>query len=690
MCNFRKKPFIKTLSQFDNLFNQIGYTGNGTGSVRDFFKEASYNQFDLEISLFGIYTAPNSEAYYAGNDGTQNCPQLARWLAQQVDAEGANFSEHTNGTNKVNFHIIFAGRCQASGGGYGTIWSHKWQFSPSVCQGNKCISEYSCSPELKYGTQISDIGTPCHEMTHLFGAADFYDTNYGTGGQYEGTGIWDLMAEGSYNGNSERPAHPNMYVKIQFGWATPTILNTPTTITDMPNSAENPVAYRINTTTNNEYYLIENRQKIKFDASVPGNGLIIYHVHSNVGSNCINCTHPQRMYPVCASRTTQMPANSPSSYGNINSAGCPFPGTSNKTAFTDDSTPAMKSWANANTNKPITNITHNTSTGLISFDFMGGGSATSYTITATCGPNGSITPAGETTVYQGGSQEYTITPNAHYDRTTVLINGTNNTGAVNTGIYTFTNVNSNQTIEANFAPKTYTVTFNSNSGSGTMEKQNFIYGVMQTINPNSFTNSGYLFKNWNTQANGNGTSYNDQQNISISGNITLYAQWEIIPPKEFVITSTATQGGEISPLGAITVLENESQLFTITPDDGYVIIDVLVDDLSVGANSEYLFENVEAEHTIHAIFDVNGIADEQTNNHFAVQVIPNPAHHFIELRIRNHESDMNLVEFYNIFGQVVKSIQLESVVSQKIDISDLHSGIYVIKVGNKMVKLVVQ
>jgi uncharacterized repeat protein (TIGR02543 family) len=217
-----------------------------------------------------------------------------------------------------------------------------------------------------------------------------------------------------------------------------------------------------------------------------------------------------------------MPTSSPSSYGNPNSGGCPFPGSSNKTLFTDETTPAMKSWANANTGKPITNITHTNR--LISFDFMG--DMTTYTITATCEPNGTITPTGETELYEGGQQKYTITPNALYDRDEVLINGTNNPAAVTSGTYTFRNVTQDQAIHATFAPKTYTVTFNANTGTGTMAKQDFTYGTTQKLTANSYTKTDYEFKNWNTQAGGTGTDYTDQQLIALTTNITLYAQWE--------------------------------------------------------------------------------------------------------------------------------------------------------------------
>lgn len=73
-----------------------------------------------------------------------------------------------------------------------------------------------------------------------------------------------------------------------------------------------------------------------------------------------------------------------------------------------------------------------------------------YTITATAGANGSVSPIGVTTVSYGGSQSYTITPNSGYSRDTVLINGVNNPTAVSTGSYTFSNVQANNTIHATF------------------------------------------------------------------------------------------------------------------------------------------------------------------------------------------------------------------------------------------------
>jgi len=71
---------------------------------------------------------------------------------------------------------------------------------------------------------------------------------------------------------------------------------------------------------------------------------------------------------------------------------------------------------------------------------------------------------------------------------------------------------------------------------------------------------------------------------------------------QFVITATAGKGGTISPSGDVIVNYGSSQTFTITPDPNYHILDVLVDDVSVGRVSTYTFENITSYHTIEAVF----------------------------------------------------------------------------------------
>lgn len=68
------------------------------------------------------------------------------------------------------------------------------------------------------------------------------------------------------------------------------------------------------------------------------------------------------------------------------------------------------------------------------------------------------------------------------------------------------------------------------------------------------------------------------------------------------ITASAGEGGSISPSGRTAVKDGENQVYTIAPNAGFAISDVLVDSKSVGAVTSYTFEKVNREHTIAAKF----------------------------------------------------------------------------------------
>ena len=380
---FPDKQLTKTVADFDALMNQVGYSvGGDKGSVHDYYLENSYGQLDLEIKVAGPYRVSKSWTYYGANDPSTGQDYTSR--VQELATEAANLTFNDPAINPAEydndgdgyidaFHIIYAGYGEeVSGSDPNSIWAHEFVI-PTLTFGNKQLYKYSCSCELQGtpgNTNITHIGVICHEMGHIFGAPDFYDVDGNTGGNFSGTGDWDLMGEGSWNNNGASPAHINMYQKIQYGWVTPIVLTQPQAITDMPNSAMHAVAYRYDTSTPGEYYILENRQKVGFDQYVPGTGLLVYHVsltNSDIQNNTVNATYPQKMYPVCASATAN-PSSTPASYGNVNSAGCPFPGTSNKTSFTDYTIPSAVSWKGNNTLKPITEIQEQNDT--ISFNFM--------------------------------------------------------------------------------------------------------------------------------------------------------------------------------------------------------------------------------------------------------------------------------------------------------------------------------
>ena len=85
-----------------------------------------------------------------------------------------------------------------------------------------------------------------------------------------------------------------------------------------------------------------------------------------------------------------------------------------------------------------------------------GEAAQKYTITATAGEGGSITPNGDVSVKEGASQTFAITANNGYEIADVLVDGSS-VGAVES--YTFSDVKANHTISASFSKTTSAAEF---------------------------------------------------------------------------------------------------------------------------------------------------------------------------------------------------------------------------------------
>lgn len=365
LMQYKDLSLVKTLNDFNDLFNGIGYSIDGAqGSVCDFFTDVSYGQLQLICDIVGPFTSKYDRGYYGGNDrnGNDSHPEVLFEEAINQAAEHVNLKDYdADGDGYVdNIHIIFAGHGEEAGASDDAIWSHEASFYQDYeIQGMK-IDRYSCAPELRgnSGSGISRIGPHCHEIGHALGAMDYYDTDYGTDGEYIGTGDWDVMASGSWNNDGITPADFNPYVKAyDFGWITPKDLPSGNVIIH-PSYINSENYYILKSSYSTEYYLIENKSREKWGKGVPGEGMLIFHIHPDIASsgNNINSKAPQKCYVVCASSYTQLPNGSPSSYGEINSNGCPYPGSSNNTNFGQSSTPVAFFWNDEDCGIDLNNI----------------------------------------------------------------------------------------------------------------------------------------------------------------------------------------------------------------------------------------------------------------------------------------------------------------------------------------------
>jgi hypothetical protein len=221
-----------------------------------------------------------------------------------------------------------------------------------------------------------------------------------------------------------------------------------------------------------------------------------------------------------------------------------------------------------------------------------------FTITATEGTGGSISPSGSISVAEGASVNFTIAPAVGYNLANVVVDNVS-VGAVTS--YTFSNISANHTISSSFQAITYTISSSAGSG-GSISPSGSVsvnYGSNRTfsINPNTgYSVSNVLVDNVSM---GPVTSYTFS---NVTSDHTISATFSQLG---YTITATAGTGGTITPSGAVNVLYGGNSTFTITPGTGYYIAAVTVDNVSVGAVSQYTFTGVTANHTIAATFAVS-------------------------------------------------------------------------------------
>lgn len=373
---FNDQDFHFGVMDFRRMFNQVNYRAEGaTGSVRDYYYDVSGGLFSLHVDVVGPFIGSENTAFYGNTN--QGYQAFAREAVDSA-AQYVDFSNYDNdGDGYIDgLHIIFAGHGEEAGASADHIWSHKWNIFDAPTYNNTVIDVYSCSPELSgsSGNNLTRIGVICHELGHVFGAPDFYDTDYeSSGGQFPGLGAWDIMSSGSWNQGGACPAHHNPYTKVYiYRWASAdTINNLQGAFAIDPVENNNNPILRINTSSNGDFFLLENRQKIKWDRYAPSHGLLVYHIHPSAhGASVSNASHPQQIY-ILANGQPALPSSSPSSYGILGGDNAPFPGDyyAPRDSLTDFSLPSLRPWSAALNNTPIYNISENTDNQKIYFTF---------------------------------------------------------------------------------------------------------------------------------------------------------------------------------------------------------------------------------------------------------------------------------------------------------------------------------
>jgi M6 family metalloprotease-like protein len=279
---FPQNTTVTTQVIRDNFFT------TGTGSVRDYFSENSWGQYNIrEGWIANTVTLSNNPAFYGtgqlGNDWTRN-PAVAREICQNSNVDWSAIDANGNGTISRNeAQICFL--LSAGGGGATRPSNITISTQTRTYNINASFVYFDCktNADPTRGTDAIryNYSTIWHELAHgMFGLPDRYSDFCGSGR----TGQYDLMSDNC----SWR--HMSMYDKMKIGWIRPKILVKPSQRADrarhcytFPNSETTPAAVILwDQNQPNEYWIVENRHKPSsprgFDRDLPESGLAVWWV----------------------------------------------------------------------------------------------------------------------------------------------------------------------------------------------------------------------------------------------------------------------------------------------------------------------------------------------------------------------------------------------------------------------------
>ena len=309
LVNFKDLAFETSKEEMDSMLTGQNYTRDYTytyrgkkynvtsqGSARQYFEDASFGQYNLQLDVVGPVTVSKNMADYGGNnsDGSDKNPEGMIKEACELVNDSVDYTHYDNDNDGyVDFvYVIYAGYGEADGGDANTIWPHAWYLYSAAgkrCQlDGKVVDLYACGNEMDFYTKHhTGIGTFCHEFSHVLGLPDLYDTNQDQPHGQKTMGSWSILDYGPYNNEGNTPPMYSAYERFFMGWLTPRLITEPEDVVlEELNSKQE--ALLISTTDQHnligndpnptKFYLLENRQQEGWDTYLPGHGMMLTYV----------------------------------------------------------------------------------------------------------------------------------------------------------------------------------------------------------------------------------------------------------------------------------------------------------------------------------------------------------------------------------------------------------------------------
>lgn len=345
LIDFPDEPGTIDRSEVSDFCNQQGYTGFGNnGSVFDYFFDNSTGRCRYSNIVAEYYRAQHPKSYYTDpsiSQGVRARQLIVEALTHLTDG-GFDFAALTADDQGYVYamNVYYAGEVVnnwAEG-----LWPHAWHLgTPFSVAPGKSVFDYQFTDMSHELT----LGTFCHENGHML--CDYPDL-YDYGSESGGAGAYCLMCVGG-NIDEKNPTQISAYLKRLSGWAN--------RVSQIQHNQQITLAAEENqfamlAKSSGEYFIIENRSRSGRDASLPDEGLAVWHVDEE-GSNNNEQMTPAQHYELSLEQADGDFRLESSAY-HFGDATDLYGG--NNLRFADDTTPNSKWWDGSASNLEIFDI----------------------------------------------------------------------------------------------------------------------------------------------------------------------------------------------------------------------------------------------------------------------------------------------------------------------------------------------
>lgn len=331
------------VGHFDQLLNGENYTLNGaTGSCGQYFSDNSSGKFKPTFDVYGPVLLKNDRKYYGGGGYDEpNACQMVVEAVKALDSE-VDFSQYDHNDDGFvdNIYVFYADMGEADGGPKESVWPYSWELvmeGVTLKADGVQFNTYAVSNELQSDGQPDGIGTFVHEFGHVLGLPDLYNTE--STSDYTTPSYWSVMDCGNYNNDSRTPAAMSAFERYSLGWLTPEEIMYSGNYT-LENMTDCNRAYLMTTHDSaDEFYILETRKRKGWDAYLPGEGLLFWHINFIQKYWDYNEVNNDRNRPLVKLVRADNKAT------NNTLSADPFPGSDNVTEFSATTEPALLSHA---------------------------------------------------------------------------------------------------------------------------------------------------------------------------------------------------------------------------------------------------------------------------------------------------------------------------------------------------------